>query len=81
MAFEWLAIPLVMAETSTDGMWGAIVGVAAFVMGFGYAIVLAIIKHRERMARIGMGIDPDADPQDSRASLKRPHDPTSQVGG
>jgi hypothetical protein len=40
-----------------------------------------VIKHRERMAKIGMGIDPNADPRDSQASLRRSHDPTSQVGG
>jgi hypothetical protein len=80
MAFDWLSIPFIVAN-SEDAMWSGIVGVAAFVMGFAYMIVLAVIKHRERMAKIGMGIDPEADPQNSRKAARRPHDPTSQVGG
>jgi hypothetical protein len=41
-------------------MWAAIVFVTVAVMGSAWGIVSAVIKHRERMAKIGMGIDPDA---------------------
>ncbi len=58
MSFDWSIIPPVLASQD-ESMWAGIVGSVAFVMGFGYAIVHAIIRHRERMAKIGMGIDPD----------------------
>ncbi|HTQ39079.1 MAG TPA: hypothetical protein VMJ32_08620 [Pirellulales bacterium] len=36
------------------------VPISAIVLGITYSIVLAIIRHRERMAKIEHGIDPDA---------------------
>jgi hypothetical protein len=76
MSFEWLLSPVVASDA--EGIW-VLIPMAAIVMVI--VLVKSIIKHRERMAKIGMGIDPDYDPDDPRASLMRPHDPTSQVGG
>ncbi|HEV3416766.1 MAG TPA: hypothetical protein VG056_08145 [Pirellulales bacterium] len=36
------------------------VPIVAIVCGIGYKTVTAIIRHRERMAKIEHGIDPDA---------------------
>jgi hypothetical protein len=36
------------------------VPIVAIVCGIGYKTVVAIIRHRERMAKIEHGIDPDA---------------------
>jgi hypothetical protein len=58
-----------------------LIPLAAIVMAGATMIVKSVINHRERMAKIGMGIDPDHDPTESQASIRRPHDPTSQVGG
>jgi Trk-type K+ transport system membrane component len=37
-----------------------LIPVVAIAGGIGYAIVVAVIRHRERMAKIEQGIDPDA---------------------
>ena len=76
MASEWLLVPVLASDA--EGIW-VLIPLAAIAMVI--ILVKSIIKHRERMAKIGMGIDPDYDPDDPRASLRRPHDPTSQVGG
>jgi len=41
------------------------VGAVAVVMGTLTQIVKTVVKHRERMAKIEQGIDPDADPPKS----------------
>jgi hypothetical protein len=68
LSFEWFSVPAVLAEVNQDGMWAAIVFVTAAVMGSAWVIVAAVIKHRERMAKIGMGIDPDAAKSESTTS-------------
>ncbi|HET6327104.1 MAG TPA: hypothetical protein VFG04_20655 [Planctomycetaceae bacterium] len=59
MPFDWVAISAVLADSAEGGIWPAAVAVSAIVMGSSFAIVRSIINHRERMAKIGMGIDPD----------------------
>jgi hypothetical protein len=78
MSFEWLAP--VLADSSAEGIW-VLIPLAAIVMGGAATIAKMVMNHRERMARIGMGLDPDHDPSDQVTSQRRPHDPTSQVGG
>jgi hypothetical protein len=75
MSFDWFLAPVLASD---EGIW-VLIPLAAIVMVI--VIVKSVIKHRERMAKIGMGIDPDFDPAESQASARRPHDPTSQVGG
>jgi len=58
MSFEWLAVPVLASD---EGIW-VLIPLAAIVMVI--VIVKSVIKHRERMAKIGMGIDPDYDPND-----------------
>jgi hypothetical protein len=50
----------VLAEVDQGSLWAGIFFTTAAVMGGSYGIVHAVIRHRERMAKIGMGIDPDA---------------------
>jgi hypothetical protein len=76
MTLEWLSAPVLASDA--EGIW-VLIPLAGIVMVI--VIVKSVIRHRERMAKIGMGIDPDFDPDDPRASLRRPHDPPSQVGG
>lgn len=59
MPCDWLGISMVLADSADQGIWPAAVAVSAIVMGSTYAIVKSIINHRERMAKIGMGLDPD----------------------
>ena len=47
---------------------GCSVGVVAVIMGTLASIVKIVVKHRERMAKIEQGIDPDADPPKSVTS-------------
>jgi hypothetical protein len=68
MSVEWLWMPAVLAEANQDGMWMAIIFVTVSVMGSAWGIVSAVVKHRERMAKIGMGIDPDAAKAESTSS-------------
>jgi hypothetical protein len=83
MSFDSLAVPVLASD---EGIW-VLIPLAAIVMVI--VIVKSVMKHRERMAKIGMGIDPDYDPTDvdpnhppgSAGPYRRPHDPTSQVGG
>jgi hypothetical protein len=76
MSVDLLLSPVLASDA--EGIW-VLIPLAGIVMVI--VIVKSVIRHRERMAKIGMGIDPDYDPDDPRASLRRPHDPTSQVGG
>ncbi len=79
MVFESLAVPVLASD---EGIW-VLIPLAAIVMVI--VIVKSVIKHRERMAKIGMGIDPDYDPNDvdpnnphaSAGPYRRPHDPTA----
>jgi hypothetical protein len=79
MSFEWLAVPVLASD---EGIW-VLIPLAAIVMVI--VIVKSVIKHRERMAKIGMGIDPDYDPNDvdpnhphaSAGPYRHPQDPTS----
>jgi hypothetical protein len=59
MGLEWLSTAAVLGEVDQGSLWAGIVFTTTAVMGGTYAIVKAVIKHRERMAKIGMGIDPD----------------------
>jgi hypothetical protein len=59
-----------------------VIPVTAIVMGCLVAIVKSVIRHRERMAKIGMGIDPDASSGVGQTSLygsSRHPDPPSQI--
>jgi hypothetical protein len=79
MSLEWLTVPVLASDS--DVIW-VLFAIAGFFMVTVVIIVKSVIKHRERMAKIGMGLDPDYDPDDPHAPLpRRPHDPTSQVGG
>jgi len=42
------------------GSFALLIPIIAVVLGFTTLIVKSIMHHRERMAKIGMGIDPDA---------------------
>jgi hypothetical protein len=54
-----------MTERLLDpAIFGMLIPITAIVMFGTLAIVKAVIHHRERMAKIGMGIDPDAQPAD-----------------
>ncbi len=83
MAFDSFVVPMLASDA--EGVW-VLIQIAAFAMVV--IIVKSVIKHRERMAKIGMGIDPDYDPnkidpnqpQANFGQYRRPHDPTSQVG-
>jgi hypothetical protein len=76
MSFESCLVPVLASDA--EGIWVLIPLVAIVAV---IVIVKLVIKHRERMAKIGMGIDPDYELTDPQASARRPHDPTSQVGG
>ena len=80
MSSEWLIIAAL--ESDPAGIW-ILIPLAAIAAVVTIIVVKSVIRHRERMAKIGMGMDPDYD-YDSNApsgSFRRPHDPTSQVGG
>ncbi len=42
------------------GVFALLIPISAIVFGSLTVIVKSVITHRERMAKIGMGIDPDA---------------------
>jgi hypothetical protein len=46
--------------TAITNLGGLLVPIAAIVMGGIIAIVVLILKHQERIAKIQRGIDPDA---------------------
>jgi hypothetical protein len=76
MSFDSFLVPVLASDAETVWVLIPLAGIVGAVV-----IVKSVIRHRERMAKIGMGIDPDLDPAESQASARRPHDPTSQVGG
>jgi hypothetical protein len=59
MSLGWLSTAAVLAEVDQSSLWTGIFFTTAAVMAGSYGIVHAVIRHRERMAKIGMGIDPD----------------------
>jgi hypothetical protein len=61
MAFDWCLVPLLASDA--EGIW-VLIPLAAIMMGSAAAIAKSVMNHRERMAKIGMGIDPDAPPTD-----------------
>ncbi|HEV8001266.1 MAG TPA: hypothetical protein VGP63_15370 [Planctomycetaceae bacterium] len=61
MPFDWSLVPLLASDA--DGIW-VLIPLAAITIGGVGAIMKMVMNHRERMAKIGMGIDPDAPPQD-----------------
>jgi hypothetical protein len=78
MSIELLSL---LAEEHTQfvvdpGIIALLIPILAIVMGFTAMIVKSIIHHRERMAKIGMGIDPDA----PRPQAGQGYDP-SRFGG
>jgi hypothetical protein len=50
---------------------GMLIPITAIVMFGTLAIVKSVIHHRERMAKIGMGIDPDARPTEDSGRARR----------
>ncbi len=62
MSFGWLMVPaLADSPIVLDaGTIALLIPITAIVFGCTAGMVNSIIKHRERMAKIGMGIDPDA---------------------
>jgi len=53
---------------------GCSVGAIAVIMGTLASIVKIVVRHRERMAKIEQGIDPDADPPEKLRPVGRtPH--------
>jgi hypothetical protein len=74
MSLGWLSTAALLAEVDQASLWTGIFFTTAAVMAGSYGIVHAVIRHRERMAKIGMGIDPDA----PTSSAGQPKDPASQ---
>jgi hypothetical protein len=62
MAFDWCLVPLL--ASNSEGIW-VLIPLAAITIGGVGGIMKMIMNHRERMAKIGMGLDPDAPPQDA----------------
>jgi hypothetical protein len=52
-------------------IFGMLIPITAIVVFGTLAIVKAVIQHRERMAKIGMGMDPDASPADNPDHARR----------
>jgi hypothetical protein len=74
----WTAI---LAEDTSrfildPGIIALLIPITALVFGFATVIVKSVIRHRERMAKIGMGIDPDAPTVESG----QPQHPRSYFG-
>lgn len=67
----------VLEQLLNPGVVWVLVPLAAIALGGVISLSAMIIKHRERMAKIGMGIDPDAQanacpPQDQHLSDSTP---------
>jgi hypothetical protein len=62
--------------TLDPGIIALLIPITAIVFGFATVIVKSIIHHRERMAKIGMGIDPDA----PTVETGQPQNPRSHFG-
>jgi hypothetical protein len=60
----------ILEQVLNQGVVWILVPLAGIVVGGVIAVSSMIIKHRERMAKIGMGIDPDA-----QASQPQQRDP------
>jgi|HubBroStandDraft_6_1064221.scaffolds.fasta_scaffold775407_1 hypothetical protein len=67
MAFDLSLVPLLASD---DGIW-VLIPLAAITIGGVGAIMKMVMNHRERMAKIGMGLDPDAPPQDDSTASRR----------
>jgi hypothetical protein len=67
MTFDLSLVPLLASD---DGIW-VLIPLAAITIGGVGAIMKMVMNHRERMAKIGMGIDPDAPPQDDSTASRR----------
>ena len=63
MWYEFLAKPENIPVIAILAVFS--VGAVLFIMGTLAQIVKTVVKHRERMAKIEQGIDPDADPPKS----------------
>jgi hypothetical protein len=81
MSIESCWMPLLAADQSQivldPGVFALLIPITAIVLGFTVVIAKSIMHHRERMAKIGMGIDPDA----PKAQPYQSHDPSSRFGG
>jgi hypothetical protein len=69
MSSEWLWAPALAADSPMvvdPGVIALLIPITAIVFFSLAGIVKMILHHRERMAKIGMGIDPDADPTASQ---------------
>jgi hypothetical protein len=53
------------------GIVAILIPIIAIIMFGTLAIVKAVVHHRERMAKIGMGIDPDARPTEDSGRGRR----------
>jgi len=70
MSLEGFLLPVLASDA--EGIW-VLIPLGAFAMVV--VIVKSVIKHRERMAKIGMGIDPDSDPAAPRTLTGQPYEP------
>lgn len=68
MTFDWSLVPLLASDA--EGIW-VLIPLAAITIGGVGAIMKMVMNHRERMAKIGMGLDPDAPPQDDSTGPRR----------
>ncbi len=68
MPFDLSLVPLLASDA--DGIW-VLIPLAAITIGGVGAIMKMVMNHRERMAKIGMGIDPDAPPEDDSTASRR----------
>ena len=62
------------------GLIALCIPVVAIVCGSLIMVVKSVIKHRERMAKIGMGIDPDYDPNKYDPNRYDPNHPQAPAG-
>jgi hypothetical protein len=81
MSFDWFVIPILAADQSPvvidPGIIALFIPILAIVFGSIAGILKMLIHHRERMAKIGMGMDPDA----PTASAAQPQNPSPRYGG
>ena len=68
MPLDLSLVPLLASDA--DGIW-VLIPLAAITIGGVGAIMKMVMNHRERMAKIGMGIDPDAPPEDGSTGSRR----------
>ncbi|HET6327103.1 MAG TPA: hypothetical protein VFG04_20650 [Planctomycetaceae bacterium] len=61
MTANWCWAPLLASDA--EGIW-VLIPLAAITIGGIGAIMKMVMNHRERMAKIGMGLDPDAPSKD-----------------